>query len=220
MAMQPKFHPVSRDRLFFDQYRYSICFRLKEASCLRATSSSEVLKNIAWRNDSRRRWNQGKGAIDQELVAEIMHMWDKLNPTVNQIKFTVSFDRVHVYGNNPATLQHIAYQDYTTVYYAQEALVNRPRDVVVKKDPVFCLRTYFKDKVIELEKGKKLQHFLLSRTESYGLSNTFKTHLARKYNWVVLSRHQWIEHNSMADLTMLSLVCPGIIRKTVPVVAK
>ena len=218
--MQTKFYPVGRDRLFFDQYRYSICFVMEEATCLRAKDSAEVLKNINWRNESRRRWNQGKGPISQECTANVMHMWDQLNSVDDQVKFTVSWDRVYVYANDPADLKRMAYQDYTTVQYAQEAMINRPRDVVVKKDPEFCFRTYFKDQVIDYEKGDRLRQFLLSRDQVYGFGNAFRAHLARKHNWFVLCRHHWIEHNSMADLTMLSLVCPGIIRKTVPVMAK
>ena len=219
--MQTKFHPVNRDRLFFDQYRYSICFKLDEGSCLRsAKDSQDVLKNITWRNDARKRWNQGKDEIGQELMADLMHMWDRLSPVLNQVKFAVSFNRVYVYGHDPAILQRIAYQDYTTVYYAQEALVTRPRDVVVKKNPTFCLRTYFKDKSLKIGQVEQLCNFLTSRTEIYGFTSTFKSHLNKRLNWFFLGRHQWIEHNSMADLTMLSLVCPGIIRKTVAVVAK
>lgn len=218
--MQIKFHPVGRDRLFFDQYRYSICFKMEEASCLRAKDSQDVLKNITWRNNARKRWNQGKDEIHQETMTNLMHMWDKLNPAVNQVKFTVSFNHVYVYGHDPATLQRIAHQDYSTVYYAQEALITRPRDVVVKKNPAFCLRTYFKDKHLETTQIEKLRSFLTSRKESYGFTSSFNAHLNKKPNWFFLGRHQWIEHNSMADLTMLSLVCPGIIRKTVAVVAK
>jgi hypothetical protein len=218
--MQTKFHPVNRDRLFFDQYRYSICFVLEEASCLRAPDSQTVLKNIEWRNHSRQRWNHGQGTIEPAIVTNLMHMWDQLDPSTSAVKFTVSFNRVYVYGHDPVVLGRIACQDYTNVLYAQEALITRPRDIVVKKNPAFCFRSYFRDKSLELDQAEKLRNFLTSRREIYGFTECLKQHMERRYKWFYLQRYEWIEHNSMADLTMLSLICPGIIRKTVPVVAK
>ena len=215
--MKINFYPVDRSQLFFDQYRYSICFTVPDASCLRAHSVQEVLKNIQWRNESRRRWNHGKNIIDDDHVDLLLHVWSALAPYLGQIKFTTSYNTLYVYGNDPAVLTRIAGPQ--TVQYAQQALITRPKDVVIKANPRFALRSYFRDRNMEQADQHRLREFLENRPDSYGFTATFRLTLNRD-RWFYLQRHQWIEHNSMADITMLSLVLPGIIRKTIPVQAK
>lgn len=211
--------PVQRDRLFFDQYQYSICFRVPEAGALRAKDSQEVLKNINWRNESRRRYHFGNNMISDKNIEILLDMWSRLAVHLDKIKFSISFDRVYLYGNDLGLLKSLAVQDYTTVYYAQEALITKPKDVVVKRNSKFKMRSYFKERSIEQHEQDLLRNFLFSRQESYGISNSFKGHLL-KTKWFYLMRHNYIDHNSLADLTMLSLVMPGLIRKTVPIQAK
>jgi hypothetical protein len=64
-----------------------------------------------------------------------------------------------------------------------------------------------------------LINFLDSRTDCFGFTTTLRQHLTRnRYHWV--QRHHFVEHNDPKDITMLSLVVPGLIRKTVSVQAK
>lgn len=213
-----KFNPVNRDRLFFDRFRYSVSFRLIEASCLRAKSSQEVLKNISWRNSSRQRWGIRGGVTDSEL-ANLMHMWSVLEPHFDSIKFSVSFDHIYVYGNDTAILTKIAQQSYTTYWTGQESLITKPRDVVIKENPKFKLRSYFKEKSLDSVEQQRLHTFLMSRRDSYGFTDAFRKNL-EKTKWFYLMRHQWVEHDNMSDITMFALAFPGLIRKTVPVQAK
>lgn len=213
------FVPLHRDRLFFDRFQYSISFRLFEAGCLRARDSTEVLKNIRWRNDSRTRWSSSRGLINDMAAQNILDMWDRLHQHQGNIKFTTSYDYMYIYGNDPQVLKSIAVQSYTGMPRGQEALVTRPRDIVLKKDPKFKLRSYFKEKSLEPGQQTMLRDFLIKRPESYGLTKGFTIHL-NKSKWFYLMRHHYIEHDSPADITMLSLVMPGIIRKTVPIQAK
>lgn len=215
--MKINFYPVNRSQLFFDQYRYSICFTISDASCLRAHSAQDVLKNINWRNESRRRWNNNKNLITDDQLTDLVNTWARIEPYLHSIKFTTSWNSIYVYGNDPAVLIRIAGPQI--VQYGQEAQITLPRNVVVKANPRFALRSYFRDVSMEKADQHRLRDFLISRPDSYGFTATFKQALNQD-RWFYLQRHQWIEHNSMADLTMLSLVMPGIIRKTLPLVAK
>jgi hypothetical protein len=214
-----KFWPVQRDRLFFDRFAYSICYIMEEAGCLRAHNTTELLKTVSWRNANRERWRASQPQIEQHTVSDLLHMWELLNSRGDQCKYTVSYNRVYVYSNDAVWLQGLAQQTYTQVSYAQQAQVTRPRDTVIKQNPQFALRSYFRDRHLEAYEQQRLRTFLESRPESFGITASFRQNLNRP-KWFFLARHQYIEHNHVSDLTMLSLVIPGIIRKTVPVVAK
>lgn len=218
MTTKIKFNTVERDRLFFDQYEYSLCFRLSDCGVLRECSEAGVLRAVEWRNTTRRQWGRNPQITEEDTV-NLLDMWRILNSHKGTVKYTCSFNLVYLYGNDPALLSSIAEQSYTKVAYGQHAVVTRPRDVVLKTDPKFKLRSYFKDRSLEPHEQTMLRNFLTSRPESYGITRGFLSHLHRP-KWFFLQRHQWIEHNDPADVTMLSLVLPGIIRKTVPVQAK
>lgn len=219
MLVKPvEYKTIERDRLFFDQYHYSLCFILPDCGVLRETSEAKLLKLIDWRNQSRRSWGRND-QISDVATANLLAMWHLLDQHKDQIKFTCSFNRVYLYSNNAALLESVANQPYTRVKYGQHAVVVLPRDVVLKKNPQFKLRSYFKDCNMEQHQQELLRNFLVSRRDIYGFTSSFRLHLARP-RWFFVQRHQWIEHNDPADITMVSLVVPGLFRKTVPVQAK
>jgi hypothetical protein len=90
---------------------------------------------------------------------------------------------------------------------------------VLKTDPKFCLRSYFREKVLDKTESERLFAFVKSREDIFGVTAGFKSSVNR-FRVHYLQRHQFIDHNDMKDITMLSLVVPGIIRKTVPIQAK
>lgn len=214
-----KINVLERDKLFFDRYEYSVCFVLEECGVLRENSELAILRAINWRNSNRRTYRSASADISPELTDDLLDMWRKLNQHRDQIKVVFSYNLVYVYGNDLKMLADIAGQSYTDINCFQQAVVTRPRDVVLKSNPKFKLRSYFKDTYLEDDKQALLRNFLTSRPDSYGFTGVFRRHLDRS-RWFYLQRHHWIEHDSPADVTMLSLVVPGLIRKTVEVRAK
>jgi hypothetical protein len=60
----PKFKPVRKDRLFYDQFEYCIGFRLDEVSCLRVLDHAHIDDMIErrkqWREIAQQRWVTGR----------------------------------------------------------------------------------------------------------------------------------------------------------------
>lgn len=211
---------ASRDRLFYDQYEYGICVTLDEAGCLRAKSADELLKTISYRNATRSRWGisyslEIKGVVVENLIAA----QGEIDRVRDQIKLVISYNVMYIYSNNLQVLEHLAGLPYLHLESAVQAKLDRPRDVVFKTDPKFRLRSYFRDKQLDTTQCQRLLTFLESRADTFGITRGFKSSLNR-YHVHYLQRHQFVEHNDPKDITMLSLVMPGLIRKTVSVQAK
>ena len=213
-----KFDPVSRDRRFYDQYEYGICVALEEAGCLRTRTLEGVLEAIRHRNYARSRYGV-KEQITKEQKENIMAMFSELEPVRDQLKIVISFGIMYIYGNDASVLKKLADLPYVNFCSAVQAVVDRPRDVILKTNPKFKYRSYFKEKVLEEHERDRLMNFLESRRDVFGFTNTLKQTLNRyRVHW--LPRHLYIEHNDPKDITMFSLVMPGLIRKTVSVQAK
>jgi hypothetical protein len=213
-----KFDPVSRDRMFYDQYEYGICISLEEAGCLRAKTAEELISAVQARNYARHRYGV-KEQISNEQVADLTAMFGALEPFRDQLKLVISFNIMYIYSNNIPALQRLAGLQYVNFCNAVQAVVDRPRDVILKTNPKFKYRSYFKEKVLEEHERDRLMNFLESRRDVFGFTSTLKSTLNRyRVHW--LPRHLYIEHNDPKDITMFSLVCPGLIRKTFAVQAK
>ena len=213
-----KFYPASRDRRFYDQYEYGICISLEEAGCLRAKTSQALLKEIQHRNLVRSRYG-GRGQISSAQVQDLLAMFGELEPIRDRLKMIVSYGIMYIYSNDIPALQKLADLPYVRFCSAVQAVVDRPRDVVVISNPRFKYRSYFKEKVLEEHERDRLLNFLESRKDIFRVTNTLKNTLNRhRIHW--LPRHLFVEHNDPRDITMLSLVMPGIIRKTLTVQAK
>lgn len=192
---------------------------MREAGCLRASSLEQMHEVIEYRNHNRRIYSGIREQISPDNVINLRDMWHRLQSVRDQIKLVVSFDCVYVYSNDPGLLTQLASAEYTDSRYGQQALVTLPRDVVCIKNPKFKYRSYFRDKTLTQEQFDQLKSFLASRKDCYGITKSLQGNL--KYaRWPFLQRHWFVEHNDPKDITMLSLVCPGVIRKTLPVQAK
>jgi hypothetical protein len=213
-----EFDPVSRDRRFYDLYEYGICVSLPEAGVLRAKTQTELVKSIGYRNQARSNWST-KEQIAGEVLQNLLLAFDEIDRVRSQIKLVVSYNIMYIYSNDVAVLRHLAALPYVNFCNAVQSVIDRPRDVVLKTNPKFCYRSYFRERMLEEHDRDNLINFLDSRTDSFGFTATLRQHLTRyRYHWI--QRHHFVEHNDPKDITMLSLVIPGLIRKTVPIQAK
>ena len=215
-----KFDPVSRDRRFYDQYEYGICVSLPEAGCLRAKSHKELDHLIEYRNRARIQWSGGhRQEIGKETRDNLFAVFDELEPIRDKIKLVISYDIMYIYSNDIPALQHFADLGQVAFNNAVQSVVNKPRDVVLIANPKFKYRSYFKDRLLETTECERLINFIESRKDIYRVTRTLKASLSR-YRSHYLQRHLFVEHNDPKDITMLSLVVPGLIRKTLSVQAK
>lgn len=214
-----KFGPSSRDRLFYDKYEYGICVSIVEGGILRAKTLKELNSAINYRNQARAQYWGTKSSIDGKVKDNLLAVWHELDAVRDSIKIVASYNILYIYSNDTSVLEHLANLQEVKYNIAVQAIVNKPRDVILKTNPKFKFRSYFKDRSLtEIERDRLLE-FIKSREDSFGVTTYFKDSLSRyTYHW--LQRHQFVEHNDPKDITMLSLVVPGLIRKTLRIQAK
>ena len=219
MPKMLKFEPTSRDRMFYDKYEYGICIGIHEAGILRAKTLKEFEGAIEYRNYTRSNFSH-RNLIDANTRQILLTAWNELDAVRESIKLIVSFNIMYVYSNNKTILKELANSPTFRFYSAVKSIVDKPRDVILKTDPKFKLRSYFKERNLSDDERNRLLEFIENREDSYGVTPYFKASLSRRHQYHWLQRHQFVEHNDAKDITMLSLVLPGLIRKTVSVQAK
>ena len=181
--------------------------------------SRELDQMIAYRNRARSQFNNKIEQIGKGLREDLFSVFDNIDAVRSKIKLVVSYNIMYIYSNDISVLEHLANLTQARYNGAVQAVIDRPRDVVLINNPKFKYRSYFKDRILEPVECERLIKFIESRKGVYGITRTLKANLNR-YNVHYLQRHLFVEYNDPKDITMLNLVVPGLIRKTMSVQAK
>jgi hypothetical protein len=224
-----QFKSVVKDRLFYNRFEYGISFTLDEASALRDLSHKEIdqtiERRIEWREIAQQRWNttrtgftkhnmlgRRRKEITNKTIENLHTLAEILLTVAIDFKLVVSVNQGHVYTNDLSLIDQIDQLDFLTQKSYTQAQINRPKNTIQLKNPHHAFRSYFKiTKITDSQKGN-LKNFLNNQRESIRISPALERWLA-----VPLIRTQdyfFVDHSEMSWLTMLSLVRPGLIRKT------
>jgi hypothetical protein len=134
-------------------------------------------------------------------------------------KHISSYDQIYIYTNDVALLETIAQSPAVTDAKYSQAVVNRPSDVVVLKHSKYQYRTYFKSKLVSAESSTRVRSFLLDRTDCYRFTSGLK-YMLKTRKEMYFRDYYFVDHHGPGDMLMLALVCPGIVRKTMPIQTK
>jgi len=233
--IQP-FDPVVKDRFFYNRFEYSIGFHIDEASCMRKLDhdyiDSMIQRRIAWRDIAQQKvagtiksslsgnphtiLSRRHKDITDKTVDDLHMLAELLLTTESDFKLVVSAGHAYVYTNDLLLIDLVSELSGVTQKYYSQAVVGRPKDTIQLKDPQHRFRSYFKlVKLTDIQKHNLL-NFLNNYKESVRLSPALQRWIA-----VPLVRTQdyfFIDYNEPAWLTMLSLVQPGLIRKTMQII--
>lgn len=209
-----------RSNLYYKEYSYAIQFYIRDASALRTLSHKNIENYIDRRYPDKRNHNRwGEPAPSQTELENLFNMCDRLLNTIEPYKKIVCHNYLYIYSNNLDDLNNITSAPYMTCKIATQADVCLPENVVLLKDPKRKFRTYLKERWIPEGQTPVLRKFLLNRTDSYDFTPLFKSRLETWDRFYTMG-HFFIDHDDPRDLVMLDLVVPGLIRKTLPIVAK
>lgn len=208
------YKPVSKDRLFYDQYQYSLGFYLQHAGLMRGLDSAMLDHRIQWRSEAS--WVRTK--VEDHQREKLHQACDWLRTAQDRCKILFYSNWVYIYTDDQSWLEQTAQQSWVSKPTASQAVVNRPRDTVLLKNPQYLYRSYFRDKTLTNEQRQSLCKFLLSRSDCFGYTPNLESRLQNKYFYSM--SHYYVDHNDMKDLVLLSLVLPGLIRKTLSIQAK
>lgn len=201
---------VSRDRLFFDQYEYSMCFRFEGSGRMRTLTHQAIQHAVNYASMFRR------GPVTP--VERLLDLCDTINAIDVPYKRMVYTDWQYFYTNNPGFFQILQRFPGVSHCYFQQAVVDRPRDVVLLKNSDYQWRSFFREKHYKKDQLEILRNFLASRPEQFRVTNHWKKQLARSNFYI--GRSFFVDHHDEKDAMLLHLALPGVVRKTVPIVEK
>jgi hypothetical protein len=234
MTATARFRPVTKDRLFYDQFEYCIGFQLAEISALRELDHAHINDIIErrkqWREVAQQRWVKGQRPhgtvgtvmsrrwrdITAQTQADLHNLAEVLLTTPMSYKLVVSVDQGYVYTNELALIDQLAAMpELNHKTYAQARII-RPKNTIQLKKPGHEYRTYFRSIKLSAQEKQTLIDFLQNQQNHTRMSPGLK-------NWIhdPFTRTQdyfFVDHNGSSWLSMLSLVRPGIIRKTLQIV--
>jgi hypothetical protein len=227
-----KFKPVRKDRRFYDQFDYCIGFYLDEVNCLRTLEHAHIDDMIErrkqWREIAQQRWVNGRqkhGIIMSrrwkditEKTAEDLHTLATvlLTATVD-FKLVVSINQGYVYTNDLALIDQLDHMPELIYKTYTQARVVRPRNTIQLKNPQHQFRTYLTMCKLTAEQRHNLEEFLITQSDHVRISPALARWIDQPFNRT--QDYFFVDHNAESWTTMLSLVAPGIIRKTMHIIA-
>ncbi len=229
--LTPKFKPIVKDRLFYDLYEYSINFHLDEVSCLRELDheyiDSMIERRKGWREVSQQRWHainhtnttimsRRQKDITDATVNNLHMLASILLTTTADFKLVVSVSQARVYTNCVKLINQLDQQTCLQHKNYARAQVSRPKNTIRLQNPKYQYRSYFKLFKISAEGKRALANFFTNQQDYIRLSPALTA-------WVDGSFHRiqdyfFIDYDSETWLTMISLVQPGLIRKTLQII--
>lgn len=228
---------VKTDRLFYDQYRYCVRIVVPDISCVREIKNKDldpdqaraaVARAFEKRRESRLRWGLIKQHSDtnktlrQQRVDRVLSMTDFLYPYRSEIKMICSGDWATFYTNSWEFVHALILKNFSLDVEFREAVIDRPRDTVKLESSRFDHRSYFTEKSITPDVKKNLKQYLTAQSD-IRIGPGLKTWLNEQHyysrwrqNWT--QRYFFIDHSDAGFPVMLSLIVPGLIRKTISIV--
>ena len=225
-----QFKIIFKDRLFYNRYEYAIRFNLDEASCLRELDHDHIDTMIerrkAWREVSLQRFQKTNNTfgnilsrrqkdITEKTVDDLHGLAELLLLSSSDFKLVVSASQGYVYTNDRCLIDQIGELSGLTQKDYSRAVITRPHNTITLKNPKHQFRSYFKTTKLTDEQKGHLMGFLNNQTTAR-CSPALIGWLAGNFHRT--QDYFFIDHTEMLWLTMLSLVCPGLIRKTMKII--
>ena len=221
------FKTVVKDRLFYSQFEYCIRFYLEEVSCLRTLDHAQIdrmiERRIAWRSISQTMHSSTpttvlsnqSNKITETTVKNLHTLAEVLLTTPVNFKLVVSAFTGYVYTNDLALIDSVSKLSGVLHTEYSRAVVCRPKNTIQLRDPKYQWRSYFKVGKLTAEQKTHLKNFLANQP-GIRISPALTQWINFKYTRT--QDYFFIDYNEPVWLTMLSLVLPGLIRKTLEII--
>ena len=211
-----------RNSLYFGKYEYVVSLKINDAWLLRSLSRTAILERIRKREYhlSASTWRSLTSELTKENLMHAVDVMETLQSTF--IHRTYGYNTFHVYTNDLQDVE-ILRRNYPMESTTKQAAVVYPSGVVMlAAEPKYPYRTYFKAKILPIAKKQALWTWISCQTPDLVASPVTEKWFTSQYirsgassEWC--REHYFIEHSDLSHITMLAIVCPGVIRKTVQV---
>ena len=227
-----KFKTVAKDRLFYDLYQYSVSYHLDEVSCLRELNhhyiDTVIERRKVWREVAQQRWVNNKQLgksiltrrskdITEETVTNLHDLTDILLRSRVDFKLVTSMSTAWIYTNDMTLLNKINDIDFLMWKTYGQVKIDRPKNTIRLKNPRHLHRGYFKNLKLTDQEKTQLTNFFVNQGNDIRVSPALLSWTKQKFHRT--QDYFFIDYNEESWLTMLSLVRPGLIRKTVELIA-
>ena len=218
------------DRLFFDQYRYCVRASLHWVEACRGLNEDRIKHLLEmWDSHSyyRKKINYGGSWRDREYFVPhtleprlmIANQW--FVEHVQDVKLQFLRDKVFVYTNDTKHPGQMADLDVFDDISVTEIRLDRPRGTVKARYPGFQVRAYFRPTHITQQQRDSLVNFLNTNEAelrtNIGLER-FINHDPKRFNYLTLRDYFFVDLRDERLLSVLELMCPGIVRKTMDII--
>lgn len=206
-------------------------FYLEEANCLRCLDHMLIDETIArrrhWREIAKQRWITGRQKlgtiigrnhreITEETVDNLHAVADMLLTAPQGFKLVVSVNHGHVYTNDLLLIDRLDRMPILTYKTFTQAKIVRPKDTVALKKPKHKFRSYFRLCNLTAQQKDHLEAFLTNHLDHVRVSPALQEWLAIPYTRI--QDYFFVDHDNESWLTMLNLVVPGCLRKTMHII--
>jgi hypothetical protein len=217
------------DCLFYDQYRYSLKLRMMDFSCLREIRNADkdlaqVAEIVIKRQEQRANYSKffttgykSVAATKKLDLENLLHFLQLIWPVKDQLKLVFSGDWGYVYSNDKQLLELLGSQVYIHIYYIKQAVINRPKGTILLQSSTFRYRSFLRERQWTNDDKARIQTYLENQPDikiSRGLTHWLKYDT----RWPWTRRYHYFDHNDAKIELMLQLICPGIIRTTMPII--
>jgi len=202
---------------------------MAEAGSLRGLSHQGITSRIEWLTDST--WSNRK-PITQQMIDDLHNICDFF--LHNKHKFKVCFESstVRVYTNDVALVEAIEHRSEPQNIQVTQALALNERDVVLLKNPMHVYRTQLRSIKLTTDQKIAIRSMIDNSNGSIRPSPGLDVYLkyvkpqskvgfpAIGHGWIRgrnLTATPFVDHSDRKWETMISLVVPGFISKTVPI---
>lgn len=227
-----QFKTVKKDRLYYDRFEYCLGFCLDEVSCLRTLDHDHIDQVIAnrkhWREIARQRWVNGRQKhgigpgrqyhreITEKTVKDLHGLADALLNTTCEFKLVVGAGQGYVYTNDLTLIDQLDHRPELTNKTYTCAEISRPKNTIQLKCPRHSYRSYLQTTKLNVQQKQQLVNFFHNQQDQVRLSPALKSWISQSFNRT--QDYFFVDHDSPSWLTMLSLVQPGIVRKTMHII--
>jgi hypothetical protein len=141
-----------------------------------------------------------------------------------EYKAVISYNVLSLYTNNVQLADQFVKlgNDGVRLHLVRQAVITKPAGVVQLQESKYGYRTYLRERKYDYDQRQMLLNFLKSREGTLRPCGSLLT-------WLGTGRHRYminpnysrsyyfVDHDHPNEGTMISLVIPGIVRKTLPI---
>ena len=213
-----------RSSPYYDQYEWCITINISEAPCLRYLDASKfenAIRNAKYWAE-KDVWTDRAWSVTKETA--LRETRDVLLAETHPFKTVVSFNTVCIYTNRRGLADRLVKlgNDGVHMRLVRQAVISKPAGVVQLQESKYAYRTYLRERKYTKDQRDMLANFLHSRRDTLRPSPALSewangTFVGYIRNLSYSRSYYFVDHDHPNEGTMLSLVLPGIVRKTMPI---